>query len=132
MAPAPVIYGRALMKTIPLILLSVALGAAGQLFLKQGMTQFGATSASAIWGQLLRIVTVPAIAIGFVAYLVSGILWLVVLSQVNVNWAFPWQALTYVLVLLGSWALFGEKINLPQLLGVALICLGVVAIARGK
>jgi multidrug transporter EmrE-like cation transporter len=120
------------MKVIPLILLSVTLGAVGQLLFKQGMNQFGETSASAIWGQLLRIAIIPGISLGFIAYVVSGVLWLVVLSQVKVNWAFPWQALTYVMVLAGARVIFGEKVTPWQIAGIVLICLGVLSVAKGK
>jgi len=124
------------MKGILLILGSVAIGAAGQLFLKKGMMQFearfGATSAAAIWGQLGHIVLIPAIVLGFVSYLVSGILWLVVLQQFEVNFALPWQALTYVIVLVASRLIFGENLNVWRIAGMALICLGVIAISRGK
>jgi drug/metabolite transporter (DMT)-like permease len=124
------------MKGILLILASVAIGAAGQLCLKKGMmdfaARFGATSATAIWGQLLHVVLIPMIVLGFLAYLVSGILWLVVLQQFEVNFALPWQALTYVIVLLAAKMIFGENLNAWRLLGVALICVGVIAVARGK
>jgi drug/metabolite transporter (DMT)-like permease len=77
-------------------------------------------------------VLVPAILLGFLSYLVSGILWLVVLQQFEVNFALPWQALTYVMVLIASRLIFGENLNPWRIAGMVMICLGVIAIARGK
>lgn len=120
------------MKGILLIVVSVALGAFGQLLLKKGMMGHGETSAAAIWGQLLQVATNPWIIGGSALYLVSGVLWLAVLAEFEVNFALPWQALMYVIVIIGSRVAFGESLNGWRIAGTLLICLGVIVVARGR
>jgi multidrug transporter EmrE-like cation transporter len=55
---------------------------------------------------------------------------LVVLSKVQLSYAYPFLSLAYVVVGLYSWFFFGEDINLARIAGFGLIIAGTVLIAQ--
>jgi multidrug transporter EmrE-like cation transporter len=118
---------------VVLIVASVALGVAGQLALKSGLTQLGpltigrGRSPRAAWRLLLNF----RIWAGLGLYGLSMLFWLVSLSRVELGYAYPFISLSYALILLASWTLFGESLTRNRVLGVAVICLGVYAVAAG-
>ncbi|HEX2923120.1 MAG TPA: EamA family transporter [Chloroflexota bacterium] len=119
------------MQPLVLILFSVFLGVAGQLLLKAGVAMIGPLilQGDGAFGPVLRIAGNRRIWGGLFLYGVSMLLWLVAISRVELGYAYPFISLSYVLILVASWALFKEKISLLRLVGVAAICLGVVVVA---
>lgn len=113
--------------TLLLILISVLLGAAGQVLLKMGALRVG--PASEVGLLLWRIVTSPHILAGFALYGVASVLWIVVLSRAPLSLAYPLLSLGYVIVLLASAYLFGETIPAVRVAGVAAIILGLVLVS---
>jgi drug/metabolite transporter (DMT)-like permease len=116
------------------ILISVLVGALGQLLLKKGMNDMGQLSLSLplrqLVGTLLRIGTNPYVFIGLIVYLAATIFWLVALSRVDLSYAYPFASLSYVIMLIASWLLFKESLTPIRLLGTLVICLGVFIIYR--
>ena len=76
---------------IGLVLTSILVGVAGQLFLKRGMTRLGAitVSAGSVVGVALRILTNRDIILGLLAYFVSAVLWIAALTPFLRWFAFP-------------------------------------------
>jgi len=118
------------MKGVPLILTAVMLGAVAQLTLKRGMQMYGEVSLASIWGQLGQILSIPHVLIGFLLYGLSSILWIAVVSSVDISMAYPMVSSAYVVVFLGSWLLLGEDISLMRGVGLAVIVAGVIIISR--
>lgn len=115
-----------------LIFISVLLGAVGQLSWKVGMNKVGFTYGG-VWNlipQFFKILTTPFILLGLGCYGVATLLWLVILSRVDLSYAYPMISFAYVLVVIFSWLLLKEGIAGIRWLGVALICLGVFLVAR--
>ena len=96
--------------------------------MKRGMTVFGETSVSQVWGQLARIFSIPEIIIGFACFGISAVLWLVVVSRMEVSYAYPLVSISYIIVLVVSYFWFGEQVTVGRVVGVLLICSGVVVI----
>ncbi len=119
------------MPPIASILLSVCLGVAGQLLLKTGVARLGALALtdSGVVRVAMRIASNAWIWAGLALYGVSVLLWLVALSAVELSYAYPFISLSYVLIVLASWLLFGEEISLLRVLGVLVICFGVYSVA---
>jgi multidrug transporter EmrE-like cation transporter len=118
--------------TIALLTIPAITGVVGQLMLKIGMSQMGqlAISMDAIPSIAWRMATSPWVVGGLVIY-VSGIFfWLLALNRVDLSYAYPFASLSYVLIFLSSWLLLGEQITLPRVMGMLVICLGVVLVAR--
>ena len=118
------------MKGIPLILLAVMLGATGQIVMKRGMQIYGEVSATGVWAQLIPILKTPQVAIGFLCYAVSAVLWIAVVSNVDLSLAYPMVSLAYVIVFLASWLFLGEQISALRLVGLLIIVAGVIVISR--
>lgn len=118
------------MRGIPLILLAVLLGATGQVVMKMGMKVYGQVSATTVWAQLIPILKVPQVFLGFVCYGLSAVLWIAVVSNVDLSLAYPMVSLAYVLVFLASWFFLGEQISPLRVAGLAIIIAGVLVISR--
>jgi multidrug transporter EmrE-like cation transporter len=57
-------------------------------------------------------------------YAVSVLLWLLVLSHVEVGRAYPLQGLGYAFVAIAGWGMLGETLTTSQLIGIGVIGLG--------
>lgn len=115
---------------ICLILVAVSLGAAGQLLLKTGVDLARATAREGAVGLLLAAFTQVRVLAGFSLYAVSSVLWLLVLSRSELSYAYPMIAVGYIVVVFLSWLVLNEQVGMLRLGGLALICLGVVLVAR--
>lgn len=117
---------------IKLILLSVLLSAFAQLFLKKGMLAVGHFE-FAISNFLLvafKIALSPFVVLGLTCFAFSVALWLLVLSRVEVSFAYPFTSFGYVITTLFGYAVFNENLSLYRVAGIALICLGVSLVAK--
>ncbi len=81
------------MKAIPLILFSIAIAMAGQVSLKFGMNDIGRLGLTQL---LTKMSTSPIILMGLALYAVSAVLWMIVLSRVDLSYAYPFLGLTFV------------------------------------
>ncbi|NJN16777.1 MAG: EamA family transporter [Oscillochloris sp.] len=118
--------------TLALLIIPAFTGVAGQLLLKVGMSQMGSLeiSMAAVPSIVLRMATSPWVVGGLFVY-VSGIFfWLLALNRVDLSYAYPFASLSYVLIFFSSWLMLGERISLSRVMGMIVICLGVVLVAR--
>lgn len=116
-----------------MILASVLLGAGGQIFLKLGASSpgFAGTLGSGnLLALALRIVSTPGIVIGLVLYGISTLLWLGILARTELSFAYPFISIGFVVTTLFGWWALDESVTIYRLLGVSLIILGVVLVAR--
>jgi len=119
-------------KYIPLILFTVLTNAAAQIMLKKGMLALGAfeLSPAGVAAALPRIALNSFVILGLVTFVVSMASHLVVLSRVDLSFAYPFLSLAYVVVAIYAYAVFREDVNQYRIAGIALICLGTVLISR--
>ena len=119
------------MSMIPFILIAVVLAVTGQLFVKKGLNVLGTMDfSSGIFMAYLQVYKSPLVLIGTFIYLLSILFWIYALSKVELSFAYPFLALSYVLVILASWLILGEKIPFLRWLGLIVICIGVFIISR--
>jgi drug/metabolite transporter (DMT)-like permease len=114
------------------LLCGVLLNAFAQLWLKAATRISGplvATDAG-VMERGLKLLAVPSLWYALTAYGVSVIVWIVGLSRVPVSQAYPLLSLGYVLNIGLAWWLFSEVPNAQRVLGVAVIIVGVVLVAR--
>lgn len=131
--PAPPGERRRTRMILGFILLSVALAAAAQLMLKFGMNRVGPIGKIALeepFGTALRVVRQPAVWGGLALFGVSAVFWLIVLSRTSLSFAYPFAALSYVLILLFDLVVLSEPVPALRWGGVALIAGGLVLISR--
>lgn len=119
-------------KYLPLILTGVLLNAAAQIALKHGMRTIGvfAFSLENMVPIGLRVGGNPFVLIGLGCYVVSVVVWLLVLSRVDVSYAYPMLSVGYIVAALAGKAFFGEPVDLVRWMGIATICIGVYLITR--
>lgn len=119
-------------KYIPLILTGVLLNAAAQIVLKQGMRTIG-TFAFTLDNLVpigLRVGLNPFVLLGIAFYGISVIVWLMVLSRVDVSYAYPMLSVGYIVAALAGRIFFGEPVDLTRWAGIITICIGVWLITR--
>ncbi len=114
------------------ILVSVFLAVVGQLLLKMGMLRVGKFSfnISTLVHQYIKILLNPFVIAGLVGFFISMLIWLYVLSRMELSLAYPFVALNYILILFGSYFLFKETITVYKMIGVVVIIVGVYLVAR--
>ncbi len=66
---------------------------------------------------------------GFVAYGVSSLMYLFVLSRLDVSYAYPFVAINYVFVTFLAWLVLKETVPTLRLVGLAIICMGVLVLS---
>ena len=116
-----------------MIFVSVLIGVFGQLSLKTGMTQVGRIDAQVLSHPIqlfVRIFTTPIILAGLALYIVGTLIWLVVLSRLDLSFAYPLVATTYVFTPLLAHLILREPIPSLRWLGIVLILAGVYIVAR--
>jgi multidrug transporter EmrE-like cation transporter len=121
------------MKPLLLLLMSVLSASLGQVLFKKGVLITGeVTLKSSVIGELIKLVFQPFVFSGLILYVVSTILWLLALSKTTLNFAYPFTALTFILVMLSSRVIFLEPIPTLRYFGIALIILGILLSSLAK
>lgn len=117
---------------VPLILFTVLTNAAAQIMLKQGMLALGAFEFSPIGllGVAPRVALNPFVILGLGTFVVSMASHLMVLSRVDLSFAYPFLSLAYVVATLYAYFVFHEDVTPYRIAGIGLICLGTILIAR--
>lgn len=117
---------------LPLILLGVLLNAGAQLALKEGMRRVG--HFEFVWANALPVgwqaATNPFIALGLAMYVVSVVVWLLVLSRVQVSAAYPMLSVGYIVNAVAAYYLFTEDLSPTRVAGILVIVGGVYLVAR--
>ena len=119
---------------IAMILLSVGLAAVAQLMLKTGMNHVNDELSPATFGldgsSLRVLVAQPYVWAGLLLFGMSALVWLVVLSRASLSFAYPFAALTYVLILLFDAFVLDETVPALRWGGVAFIAVGIFLVSR--
>lgn len=120
------------MKQVLLLLVTVSLNVAGQYLMKRGMASVGAISGdlSLLVGSLRHAFLNPYVLGGVGAYAFSSVFWLILLSRVELSYAYPALSLGYVLITLVSAFALGENVSTVRWTGVLIIGLGVILVSR--
>ncbi len=109
------------------LLIAILLGACGQIALKTGLNRLGVRPAPLV---VLRSIFLQwQVTAGFLCYALSSLLYLLALSRLELSYAYPMVALSYVVVSVLSWKFLGENVPLMRMIGLAAICAGVIIVA---
>ncbi|CAH2802012.1 MAG: Undecaprenyl phosphate-aminoarabinose flippase subunit ArnE @ Undecaprenyl phosphate-aminoarabinose flippase subunit ArnF [uncultured Paraburkholderia sp.] len=115
------------------IFAGVSLNAGAQLLLKAGTNAVGhfEFTRANILPIAFRLATQPPTIIGgFACYVISVVVWVVGLSRVDVSIAYPMLSLGYVVNAFAAGYPFGEVMSVQKLVGIGIVLLGVVVLAR--
>jgi len=114
-----------------LMALTVILNVCGHLFLKAGMMRTGGMSAEQFITDFSRVIFNPFVLVGLACYVSSVAAYMVVLSKVNLSYAYPLlMSAGYVLIVFFSWQLFGEPFGTFKWIGIVLILFGILLVGR--
>lgn len=79
---------------------------------------------------MFKLLLDPFILLGLISASLASILWLLVLTKFELSYAYPFTGANYVFILIFSYYLFHESISWTNMVGVALIVLGIVISSR--
>jgi len=125
--------GEGEMKPILLLLMSAVSASMGQVLFRKGVLVTGEVNfKTSILSELSKLVFNPVVFSGLILYFVGTVLWLIALSKTTLNFAYPFTALTFVLVMVSSKVIFLENIPTLRYFGVILIILGLLLSSAAK
>ena len=114
-----------------LVFTSVSLSALGQTAFKVGVGHASPAPDASIWIKAAAMVFSPMVMLGLALYGVGTVFWLFALRQLDLSLAYPFVAMSFVMVA-GSGMLFlGEPMQPSRVIGLALIVIGLLVMARG-
>lgn len=117
---------------VVLILFGVLLNTCAQLLLKAGMTKIGhfEFAITNAWPIGLKVMSNMPILTGLTMYVMSVIVWLLVLSRVPVSLAYPMLSIGYIVNAVAAYFLFGEPLTSMRIFGIFIIIAGVYVVAQ--
>ncbi len=111
-----------------LIFFSILASVAGQFFLKTGALKLGRLSTTNIVSHVLNILFTPELILGLTCYAIGAIVYILLLTRVELSVAAPAVSLVYVFSVLLGYFLFKEPIPISRAFGLGLIICGVIFI----
>jgi drug/metabolite transporter (DMT)-like permease len=134
LAHAPVLASerRVTAANIALVLLSVLMAAVGQLLLRHGMqgAQLGVDRGH---GSLItNALHAKSLYAGLGIFGLSALLWMLALAKVPLSYAYPFNGIGFVLILLVSRFRLHEHVSVARWVGAAIVFAGIVLIVSGE
>ena len=74
---------------------------------------------------LIGVVTHPWIIGGLALNGFAAVCWILALRKLEISYLFPLLSINYLIVPLGAWWLFNERVSRTRKLAIAVICVGV-------
>lgn len=102
----------------------------GQLSIKYKAGQMGEMPGSTAGriSYFLELFLSPWVIAGFVSAVFAAFFWILAMTKLPISLAYPFMALSFPLVVIASHVIFGEYVSSLRMIGVALICAGVVLV----
>ena len=114
---------------------SIVLSACAQLSMKAGMLRASRLESAPDFTDAAQFLPVAILLIaGFGCYGASLVSWLIALSRYPLSLAYPLLSLSYVVVYLAAaaWPVLDEPLSEARTVGIAIIVVGVVLVARSS
>jgi drug/metabolite transporter (DMT)-like permease len=115
-----------------LLLISIFAGVCGQFFLKIGALKLGKVEVGNTLNHILSIVTTTELLVGLTCYAIGAVVYILVLTRVNLSVAAPAISLSYIFSVLLGHFWFRESVGFNQLIGLAAISIGVILVVSHK
>ena len=116
---------------LSLIALTSICDTVNQLFLKSAINSLvsPAGNIKEILRFIFKLVLIPRVWVSFLFSLVSLCIWLFVLSQVDLSFAFSADSMHYIFIALASRFILKEKMSSKRWLGIILIVVGIMMVS---
>lgn len=115
-----------------LIFCSVTLSALGQTFFKAGVDRVAFAEGAGMMNRGAALVLSPWVLGGLAFYGVGTVLWLFALKRMDLSLAYPFVAMSFVMVAASGVLFLGETLSVTRVLGMALIVSGLCVMAFGR
>jgi drug/metabolite transporter (DMT)-like permease len=117
-----------------LIFFGVLLNSGAQLLLKVGVNQIGyfEFNLSQLSLFVFKVVCNIPIVAGLMLYVMSVVIWLLVLSRVPVSYAYPLLSLGYLINAIAAFYLLHEPVSALRILGILIIMAGVYLVSQSN
>lgn len=115
------------------IFCTILLTVYGQLAIKWQVLKAGTFpggSREKVWF-LLHLLINPWVISAFLAALLASVTWMAAMTKLQLSHAYPFMSLAFILVILFSGLLFNEPITTPNMVGLALVILGLAIGSQG-
>ena len=76
------------------------------------------------------ILTDPFVLSGFSAAFIASLFWMAAMSKFDISFAYPFMSLSFIMVMLGAFYLFGEPLSFIKIIGT-LVVVGLIIISKG-
>ncbi len=119
-------------QVVVLIALLLLFDTFSQLAFKIAVTQLGefpTQNISVIWHYCLQLAINLYVIGGVLALILALFTWLTLISKVDLSFAHPMTSLAYVTIPLAGTFFLHESLHWPQMVGIALIVIGVIVIS---
>ncbi len=117
-------------RAVAMLLVSVLLSGAGQTYLKLGLNRLTVEDKSGLLSFAREAAITWQVWVGLVLFAGSVGIWMLVLASNELSWGYPILGLSYVVVALSGWLVFGEQISINRALGIALVIVGAIMVGR--
>ena len=116
---------------LSLIALTSICDTINQLFLKSAINSLAAPRGNvrSVFRFILRLIAVPRVWASFIFSAISLCIWLFVLSQVDLSFAFSADSMHYIFIAVTSRLILREKVSPQRWLGIILIVIGIAMIS---
>ena len=119
-------------QVIILIALLLLFDTFAQLAFKIAVTQLGefpTQNINVIWHYCLLLATNLYVIVGVLGLILALFTWLTLISKVDLSFAHPMTSLAYATIPLAGTFFLHEPLHWPQIVGIALIVIGVIVIS---
>ena len=118
---------------VAMIIGCILFAGGGNLLLKAGMENVGSVAETHLSLSRYGLATIcqPTILIGIVLYIASFIMWLALLSMMEISAVYPvFVSAAFLLVMAGSAIWFHENVTSLRIIGTLVVALGIFIVSR--
>jgi multidrug transporter EmrE-like cation transporter len=117
---------------VALVIASVLMAAVGQLLLRHGMQAAQKLADAGTGGLVGNAVRSASVYAGLAVFGVSALLWMLALAKVPLSYAYPFNGIGFVLILLVSRFRLHEHVSLARWIGAVVVFAGILLIVSGQ
>lgn len=80
--------------------------------------------------EVLSVSVIGSVFLAFLSLGIASIIWIMLLRNIELSRAYPFQSFSFILVPLLGYIIFNEQLSLPHFIGTIFILFGIIIIAK--
>ena len=116
------------------IFLSIFFAVCSQLIIKWKMSSFSFNDTQGVIGKFLLAISMlvnPYIILSIIFTLFSGLSWMIAMTKFEISYAYPFTILGFIVVMIMSYFLFDEDLNIYKIIGTFIVIIGIIIVSKG-